>query len=153
MSSSRKRSATPDDVVLVVVEELPFPVLVTIRPGKKCVPAVPVICSRIDVNPIRAIDDGAGKKRGQCRCFLVKKHQFLREGSGRSGVSQIVILVLPVMFIITSTLTYPMGHSLSIGGFCPRIFFSQRQVQEHLLRHVFCAREAASLLGFPAVSR
>lgn len=46
-----------------------------------------------------------------------------------------------------------MGHSLSIGGFCPRIFFSQRQVQERLLRQVFGAREAASLLGFPAVSR
>lgn len=35
----------------------------------------------------------------------------------------------------------------------PRIPFSQRQVQEHLLRHVFCAREAASLLGFPIVSQ
>ncbi|WP_302610694.1 hypothetical protein [uncultured Mitsuokella sp.] len=67
----------PDDVVLVAVEELSFPFPVTIRLGKECVPAVPVICSRINVDSFCAIDDGAGKKRGQVWRFPVKEQQPL----------------------------------------------------------------------------
>lgn len=43
--------------------------------------------------------------------------------------------------------------SMSRTPVFPRIPFSQRQVQKPSLRQVFCAREAASLLGFPVISR
>lgn len=44
-----------------------------------------------------------------------------------------------------------MGHSLSIGGFCPRIFFSQRQVQGTQVTGKFLAPvKRRRYSGFPS---